>query len=128
MFFTQESYNAKLHIPKSLTLEFDSTILNLENDIEINIQNVYTKMNEISGTTDVKILSPIYVAFSRKLEYSYSVFDDPSIKKIEINKASNPYKLAITDVVKSYFTKYPDEQLEKKYKSLPMNIYNFNQF
>ena len=126
MFFTQESYNAKLHIPKSLTLEFDSTILNLENDIEINIQNVYTKMNEISGTTDVKILSPIYVAFSRKLEYSYSVFDDPSIKKIEINKASNPYKLAITDVVKSYFTKYPDEQLEKKYKSLPMNIYNFN--
>ena len=33
MFFTQESYNAKLHIPKSLTLEFDSTILNLEKEV-----------------------------------------------------------------------------------------------
>ena len=49
MFFTQESYNAKLHIPKSLTLEFDSTISNLENDIENNIRDVYIKMNEISG-------------------------------------------------------------------------------
>ena len=126
MFFTQESYNAKLHIPKSLTLEFDSTIANLENDIENNIQNVYTKMNEISGTTDVKILSPIYVAFSRKLEHSYSVFDDPSIKRIEIKKEPNPYTLAITEAVKLYFNKYPSEPLEKKYKSLPMNIYNFN--
>jgi len=126
MFFTQESYNAKLHIPKSLTLEFDSTIANLENDIENNIQNVYTKMNEISGTTDVKILSPIYVAFSRKLEHSYSVFDDPSIKRIEIKKEPNPYTLAITESVKLYFNKYPSEPLEKKYKSLPMNIYNFN--
>ena len=126
MFFTQESYNAKLHIPKSLTLEFDSTIANLENDIENNIQNVYTKMNEISGTTDVKILSPIYVAFSRKLEYSYSVFDDPSIKRIEIKREPRPYTLAITEAVISYFNKYPSEPLEKKYKSLPMNIYNFN--
>ena len=127
MFFTQDSYNSKLHIPKSsLTLEFDSTISNLENDIENNIKNVYDKMNQISGTNGVKILSPIYVAFSRKLEYSYSVFDDPSIKRIEIKKEPRPYTLAITEAVISYFNSYPNEQLQEKYKSLPMNIYNFN--
>lgn len=127
LFFTQDSYNSKLHIPKaSLTLEFDSTIANLENDIEYNIQDVYNKMNQIAGTTDAKVLSPIYVAFSRKLEYSSSVFDDPSMKKIEINKKQNPYSLAITDFMNSYFNSYPNTELELKYKSLPMNIYNFN--
>ena len=125
MFFTQDSYDAKLHIPKSLTLEFDSTILNLENDIEDNIKNVYNKMNEQSGTYDAKILSPIYVAFSRKLEHSKSVFDDPALKKIEIKELNN-YSLAISDYMNSWFISKPDEQLEKKYKSLPMNIYNFN--
>ena len=125
MFFTQDSYDAKLHIPKSLTLEFDSTIRNLENDIEANIKNVYNKMNAQSGTYDAKILSPIYVAFSRKLEHSKSVFDDPSLKKIEIKELNN-YSLAISDYMNSWFISNPDEQLEKKYKSLPMNIYNFN--
>ena len=125
MFFTQDSYDAKYHIPKSLTLEFDSTILNLENDIEANIKNVYNKMNAQSGTYDAKILSPIYVAFSRKLEHSKSVFDDPSLKKIEIKELNN-YSLAISDYMNSWFISNPDEQLEKKYKSLPMNIYNFN--
>ena len=127
MFFTQDSYNSKLHIPKSsLTLEFDSTISNLENDIENNIKNVYDKMNRISGTNGVKILSPIYVAFSRKLEYSNSIFDDQSLKKIEIKKNNNQYSLAISDFMNNYFNSYPNEQLQEKYKSLPMNIYNFN--
>ena len=127
MFFTQDSYNSKLHIPKSsLTLEFDSTISNLENDIENNIKNVYDKMNQISGTNGVKILSPIYVAFSRKLEYSNSIFDDQSLKKIEIKKNNNQYSLAISDFMNNYFNSYPNEQLQEKYKSLPMNIYNFN--
>ena len=127
MFFTQDSYNSRLHIPKSsLTLEFDSTISNLENDIENNIKNVYDKMNQISGTNGVKILSPIYVAFSRKLEYSNSIFDDQSLKKIEIKKNNNQYSLAISDFMNNYFNSYPNEQLQEKYKSLPMNIYNFN--
>ena len=127
MFFTQDSYNSRLHIPKSsLTLEFDSTISNLENDIENNIKNVYDKMNRISGTNGVKILSPIYVAFSRKLEYSNSIFDDQSLKKIEIKKNNNQYSLAISDFMNNYFNSYPNEQLQEKYKSLPMNIYNFN--
>lgn len=127
LFFTQDSYNSKLHIPKSsLTLEFDSTIANLENDIDNNIQNVYTRMNQIAGTNDVKVLNPIYVAFSRKLEYSNSIFDDPSLKKVEIKKKNNPYSLAISDFMNSYFNNYPNEELQQKYKSLPMNIYNFN--
>jgi hypothetical protein len=127
LFFTQESYNSKLHIPKaSLTLQFESTIATLENDIEYKLQDVYNQMNQIAGTTDAKILSPIYVAFSRKLEYSYSVFDDPSLKKIEIKKKNNPYSLAISDFMTSYFNNKPDEELEQKYRSLPMNIYNFN--
>jgi hypothetical protein len=126
MFFTQDSYDAKLHIPKSLTLEFDSTISNLENDIEDNIKNVYNKMNEQSGTNNAKILSPIYVAFSRKLEHYKSVFDDPLLKKIEIKKEKSNYSLAISDYMNSWFNINPDEQLKQKYKSLPMNIYNFN--
>jgi len=69
IFFSQDSYDARLHIPKaSLTLEFDSSIANLENDIELYIKNVFDKMNSITGTSDIKVLSPIYIAFSRKLE------------------------------------------------------------
>ena len=127
IFFSQDSYDSRLHIPKaSLTLEFDSSIANLENDIELYIKNVFDKMNAITGTSDIKVLSPIYIAFSRKLEYSSSVFDDPSIKKIEIKKPNRTDRLAITEVVSSFFNRSPDEKLEKKYKSLPMNIYNFN--
>lgn len=127
MFFTQESYNSRLHIPKSsLTLEFDSSIGNLENDIENGIKNVYDEMNRKSGTNDVKVLSPIYVAFSRKLEYSRSIFDDPNLAKVEIKSAKNKYKLAIVDLMNNYFNSFPNKQLEDKYKSLPMNIYNFN--
>ena len=127
IFFTQDSYDSRLHIPPdSLTLEFDSFILNLETDIELYIKDVYDKMNAITGTTDTKVLSPIYVAFSRKLEYSSSVFDDQAMKKIEIQKPDRTDRLAITEMIRDYFNVAPDEKLEKKYKSLPMNIYNFN--
>ena len=127
IFFSQDAYDSRLHIPtSSLTLEFDSSVANLENDIDVYIKNVFDKMNAITGTSDIKVLSPIYIAFSRKLEYSSSVFDDPSIKKVEIEKPDKTDKLAITEVVASFFNKSPDENLEKKYKSLPMNIYNFN--
>ena len=127
IFFTQESYNSRLHIPKSsLTLEFDSSISNLENDIDYYIKDVYDKMNAITGTNNIKVLSPIYIMFSRKLEYISSVFDDPSIKKIEIKKPDRTYSLAISDLMNTYFNNYPNDELQKKYKSLPMNIYNFN--
>jgi hypothetical protein len=127
IFFTQESYDAKLHIPKSsLTLEFDSSIANLENDINFYIKDVYDKMNAITGTNYIKVLSPIYIMFSRKLEYISSVFDDPSMKKIEFKKPNKTYSLAISELMNTYFNNYPNAELEKKYKSLPMNIYNFN--
>jgi hypothetical protein len=85
---TQEQYENNYHIPKSsLTVSFDSTLQNVENDIDNNIYNVYKKINEVSPSTiSMKVLSPIYVAFSRKLEYSYIIFDNNNKFTIEVKK------------------------------------------
>ena len=78
VFLTQDQYNNNYHIPKSsLTVTFDSTIDNIENDINSNIYNVYVRLNQVTRSSiSIKILSPIFVAFSRKLEYIDSIFDD----------------------------------------------------
>ena len=107
LFFTQETYNANYHIPKStLTLTFDSTISSLENDIERKIKETYNNINNITRRKDggdIKVLSPIYVAFSRKLEYENNIFEDNDIKKIEVNDINNvKYQLAIGDYINSF--------------------------
>lgn len=131
LFFTQESYNANYHIPKStLTLTFNSTIQNLENDIEIKIKETYDKINTITRSTngkDIKVLSPIYIAFSRKLEYESNLFDDSDIKKIEVNDVNNvKYELAIRDYISSFLNKMNNPDLNAKYKTLPINTYGFS--
>ncbi len=123
VFFTQENYNANYHIPKStLNISFYSTINNLENDIEYKIQEVYNKINTIAPA---KILNPIYVAFARTLEYNGSVFDDPTLKKIDVNFPDNNYSLAISNYITSYLNKMNNSDLNKKYKSLSSNFYDF---
>ena len=123
IFFTQESYDANYHIPKSTLSEtFVSTLNNLENDIEIKIQEVY---NKVSSIAPAKILNPIYVAFARTLEYNGSIFDDPNLKKIEVNFPNNNYSLAIKDFMNSYLDKMKNPDLNKKYMTMPMNSYTF---
>ena len=123
IFFTQESYDANYHIPKSTLSEtFVSTLNNLENDIEIKIQEVY---NKVSSIAPAKILNPIYVAFARTLEYNGSIFDDPNLKKIEVNFPNNNYSLAIKDFMNSYLNKMKNPDLNKKYMTMPMNSYTF---
>jgi len=130
LFLTQETYKAKYHIPKStLTLEFNSTIQNLENDIEMKIKETYETINNttrIDGGADIKILSPIYVAFSRKLEYESNLFDDNDIKKIEVNDINNKkYELAIGEYITRFLEEMNNPEFNAKYKSLPMNTYGF---
>ena len=132
IFFTQDSYKSGYHIPKSsLTLTFYSTISNLENDIEMKIKETYDNINNITkmdNGEDIKILSPIYVAFSRKLEYENNLFDDnPDIKKIEVNDVdNNKYELAIKDYIASFLSKMNNPDLNSKYKALPINSYGFS--
>jgi hypothetical protein len=129
IFFTQENYNANYHIPKStLTRQFYSTIENLETDIEINISDVANNVNSI--VPGAKILKPIYVAFARTLEHTGSIFDDPTFetsneKMIDMDMPDNTYKLAIKTYMERYLTKMNSEELNKRYKTLPMNFYNF---
>jgi len=129
IFFTQENYNANYHIPKStLTRQFYSTIENLETDIEINISDVANNVNSI--VPGAKILKPIYVAFARTLEHTGSIFDDPTFetsddKMINMDMPDNTYKLAIKTYMERYLTKMNSEELNKRYKTLPMNFYNF---
>ena len=121
VFFPHNYYKEKKHIPMAtLTSIFDSRISNLENDIEREIEKVYNKMNSIAPC---KILNPIYVAFARKLEYSYSIFDNPNLKQIEIKGPRNTQRLAIKDYILSFITKYPN--LKDGYNSLPSNRYDF---
>jgi hypothetical protein len=123
IFFTQENYNANYHIPKStLSVNFNSTLNNLENDIENKLQEVYTNVNNIAPA---KILNPIYVAFARTLEYNGSIFDDPRLKKIDVNFPNNNYSLAIKDFMNSYLNKMRNPDLNKKYMTMPMNSYTF---
>lgn len=131
LFFTQDSYNANYHIPKStLTLTFNSTISNLENVIESKIKETYDRINSISrqpNGEDIKILSPIYIAFSRKLEYEGNLFDDNDIKKIEVNDVYNKkYELAIRDYISSFLNKMNSPDLNSKYRTLPINTYGFS--
>ena len=128
IFFTQETYNANYHIPKStLTLTFNSTITNLENDIEIKIKETYDKINNITKRNDgndIKILAPVYIAFSRKLEYKNNLFDDNDIGVVEVNDAKNvKYDLAIGDYMKSFLNSMNNPDLNSTYKNLPINIY-----
>jgi hypothetical protein len=127
IFFTQENYNSRIHIPKStLVLEYESTIATFENDIEQKINETYLKLNQITTSSlDIKVLNPIYIAFSRKLEYSSSVFDDPNIKKISIDKPNGNTTFAISTYIASYFKSSPNKDLETKYKNLPSNSYEF---
>lgn len=130
IFFSQDGYKSNNHIPKStLTLSFDSTIANLENDIEIKIKETYDKINNITKIkdgSDIKILAPIYVAFSRKLEYESNLFDEEGIKELDIdNGKDEPYKLAIGSYITSFLNKMNSTDLNSKYKSLPINSYGF---
>ncbi len=121
VFFPYNYYKDKKHIPRAtLTKTFDSSIKNLENDIENQIAMVYDRINQIAPA---KILNPIYVAFARKLEYAGSIFDDPSLKKIEIERPENTQTLAIKDFIISFLGEYPN--LNDRYKSLSSNRYDF---
>ena len=121
VFFPHNYYKEKKHIPMAtLTSTFDSSIKNIENDIEIEIEKVYNKMNEIAPA---KILNPIYVAFARKLEYSNNIFDNPTLKQIEIKRPINIERLAIKDYILSFINQNPS--LKDGYKSLPSNRYDF---
>lgn len=129
IFFTQENFNANYHIPKStLTSQFYSTINNLENDIESKISEVANNVNSI--VPGAKILNPIYVAFARTLEHTGSIFDDPDFdnrdeKMIRMDMPNNNYKLAIKIYMERYLNKMNSAELNKRYKTLPMNFYNF---
>jgi hypothetical protein len=129
IFFTQENFNANYHIPKStLTSQFYSTINNLENDIESKISEVANNVNSI--VPGAKILNPIYVAFARTLEHTGSIFDDPDFdnrdeKMIRMDMPDNNYKLAIKIYMEQYLNKMNSAELNKRYKTLPMNFYNF---
>lgn len=128
VFLTQDQYNNNYHIPKSsLTVTFDSTIGNIENDIDTNIYNVYANINRVTRSTmSIKILSPIFVAFSRKLEYVDSIFDDSTLTKYPVElKKRNGYCLAIKNYMDSFFKSNQDENLKNKYNSLPHTKYDF---
>jgi hypothetical protein len=129
IFFTQDNYDANYHIPKStLTIQFYSTINKLEIDVESKISEVAKKVDSI--VPGAKILNPIYVAFARTLEHTGSIFDDPEFnsnndKMIDIDMPNNNYKLAIKTYMERYLTKMNSSNLNKRYKTLPMNFYNF---
>ncbi len=124
IFFTQQNYNDGYHIPKeTLSVNFNSTINNLENDIESNIRQVYNNVNAI--VPGAKILNPIYIAFARTLHYTGSIFDDPTLEKIKLDMPTNTSSLAIKDFIMSYLNKMQNPDLDKKYASLPMNSYEF---
>jgi hypothetical protein len=121
IFFPDNYYKEKKHLPSAtLTISFDSTISNLENDIELQLQNVYNKINSI---TPAKILNPIYIAFARKLEYVGSIFDNPSLPKIKVDTPRNKQSLAIKDFIMSFLEEYPN--LKERYNSLSSNRYDF---
>lgn len=121
IFFPDNYYREKKHLPSAtLTVSFDSTINNLENDIEIELKKVYDNINIHAPS---KILNPIYVAFARKLEYVGSIFDNPSLKKIEIDTPTNKQTLAIKDYIMSFLAEYPN--LNDRYKALSSNRYDF---
>lgn len=127
-FLTQEQYTNEYHIPKnSLNISFNTTMDNIENSIDINIQNVYNKLNEIRSPTPIKILKPIFVAFSRKIEHINNVLNDKSIRPIEIKKENDDisYCLAINKYINSYLNKMKNNDLINKYNSLPINKYDF---
>jgi len=128
VFLTQDQYNNNYHIPKSsLTVTFDSTMGQLENDIDNNIYNVYMKLNQITRSTiPIKILSPIFVAFSRKLEYVDSIFNDNAINKhpVELKKRDG-YCLAIKNYMESFLFTNQNVSLKNKYYSLPHSKYDF---
>lgn len=128
-FLTQEQYKNNYHIPKnSLNISYDTTMDNIETSINNNIINVYNKLNEITKSPiPIKILKPIFVAFSRKVEYDGNVFDDRSIKPIEIKKSNDniSYCLAITNYINNYLNKMKNIELNRKYNSLPVNKYDF---
>ena len=131
LFFTQDSYNSNYHIPKStLTVTFYSRISNLENDIEAKIKETYDRINNVArgpNGEDIKILSPIYIAFSRKLEYERNLFDDNDIKRVEVNDVyNNTYELAIRDYISSFLNKMNNPDLNAKYRTLPINTYGFS--
>jgi hypothetical protein len=129
IFFTQENYNANYHIPKStLTTQFYSTINNLQYDIDAKISEVANNVNRV--VPGAKILNPIYVAFARTLEHTGSIFDDPAFDSndemmINIEMPDNNYKLAIKTYMEQYLAKMNSSALNKRYKTLPMNFYNF---
>lgn len=121
IFFPDNYYKEKRHIPSAtLIIEFESTIQNLENDIENQIYNVYNRVNAI---TPAKILNPIYVAFARKLEYVGSIFDDPSLKRIDVEKGNMRSTLAIKDFISSFLQENPNYR--EQYNALPSNRYDF---
>lgn len=122
IFFPDSYYKEKKHLPTTtLSITFDSIINNLDNDIEKEIKKVYDKINAI---TPAKILNPIYVAFARKLEYVGSIFDNPSLKKIEVERpGGNKQSLAIKDFITSFLGEYP--YLKERYNSLSSNKYDF---
>ena len=119
IFFPNDYYKEKRHLPSAtLTIQFESTINNLENDIENEINKVYNNINRI---TSAKILNPIYIAFARKLEYTGSIFDDPSLINIEVEKPRQ--RLAIKDFISSFLRENPS--YVEKYNALPSNRYGF---
>jgi hypothetical protein len=121
IFFPDNYYKENKHLPSAiLTITFDSTIKNLENDIERQLRKVYYKINRIAPA---KILNPIYIAFARKLEYVGSIFDDPSLPKIQVDTPINKQSLAIKDFIMSFLAEYPN--LKERYNSLSSNRYNF---
>jgi hypothetical protein len=121
IFFPDNYYKENKHLPSAiLTITFDSTIKNLENDIERQLRKVYYKINRIAPA---KILNPIYIAFARKLEYVGSIFDDPSLPKIQVDTPINKQSLAIKDFIMSFLAEYPN--LKERYNSLSSNRYDF---
>ena len=124
-FLTQEQYKNNYHIPKnSLNITFDTSMDNIENSVNNNIQMVYNKLNEITPSPEpIKIIKPIFVAFSRKVEYDSSVFDDNKKKPIEVKNSK--YCLAIKNYIENYLNKMNNPDLNNKYNSLPVNKYDF---
>ena len=61
LFFTQDSYNANYHIPKStLTLTFNTFISELENQIEDKIKETYDRINSIARRPNGEDIKKIF--------------------------------------------------------------------
>jgi hypothetical protein len=122
IFFPDNYYKQKKHLPSAtLSITIDSTLKKLEYDIEIEIKKVYDRINTYAPA---KILNPIYVAFARKLEYSGSIFDNNSLKKINVEVPGKNKQLAIKEYISSFLAEYPN--YKDRYNSLPSNKYDFN--